>query len=604
MRLHPPVACALLLAAASTVFADNAIFDTNGRLSYLLYGGDELAVRSRFSPGPGRGERLRITHEGPATVWSGEFFRQTVTVEGATTHLVLEIKPGAELKDGHTRYWLELPRDVFSGGTAAAGEKSVGFVLQKPAGREILQAQARSLRLRTKAGVELTLAFDRPLDIRLEDRWDRNGRYYSAAIEFQERLEAALQVSGKADEAPAHLRLSARDRRYKFSGFGGNYCFGIESPVTNYTLQNLRVAWARTEMSLVDWAPENDKPDSRLRHEFELMQQLNRLGIPYVISIWQIPEQLYSDPGPKPHRQEKRLVPAEKWPALVEAIGSYLAYAKEHYQGEPDLFSFNEANIGIDVLLTPEEHRDAIKRIGADLAKRGLKTRMLLADATGPRGTHEYALAAANDPDAMRYVGAVGFHSWGGGTPDQYRAWGDVAEWLGLPLLVTELGVDAAAHRGRMYDSFQYGIQEVRMYQELLLYARPQGTIQWEFTGDYGMVKEDLQPTQRFWFVKQFSNLTPKNADALGTASDHPKVLFTAFAGAAGDLALHVANLGAGREISIEGLPAGLRALKAVVTSETDSYRELEPLTVESGTVRLRVPAQSLVTLLGQSQNF
>src|SRR5207253_10404170 len=117
--------------------------------------------------------------------------------------------------------------------------------------------------------------------------------------------------------------------------------------------ENLQVAWARTEMSLVRWAPENDQPDSRLRHEFELMRQLNQKKIPYVSSIWQLPEQFYSDPGEKPHRKEKRKVPAEKWSELTEAIGSYWSYAREHYGAEPDLFSFNEANIGSDVLLSP-----------------------------------------------------------------------------------------------------------------------------------------------------------------------------------------------------------------------------------------------------------
>ena len=126
----------------------------------------------------------------------------------------------------------------------------------------------------------------------------------------------------------------------------------------------------------------------------------------------------------------------------------------------------------------------------------------------------------------MRYVKAVGFHSWGGGTPEQYKAWGDLAEWLNLPLLVTELGVDASAHMGGMYDSFSYGMREVRMYQELFLYARPQGTQQWEFTGDYSIVRArrkddgtaELTPTSRFWFVKHFTDLTPHNSDALATS--------------------------------------------------------------------------------------
>ena len=93
------------------------------------------------------------------------------------------------------------------------------------------------------------------------------------------------------------------------------------------------------------------------------------------------------------------------------------------------------------------------------------------------------------------------------------------------------------------------------------------------------------------------------NADALGTVSDHPRVLFTAFAGG-GALALHVANLGAGRDVTLDGLAGDIRALKAVVTSETDPFREITPVAVAGGAARLRVPARSLVTLLGQSQDF
>lgn len=225
--------------------------------------------------------------------------------------------------------------------------------------------------------------------------------------------------------------------------------------------------------------------------------------------------------------------------------------------------------------------------------------------ATGPRNTHEFALAAANDPDAMRYVGAVGFHSWGGGTPEHYRAWADLAEWLRLPLLVTELGVDAAAWRGRTFDSFYYGLREVRMYQELLFDARPQGTMQWEFTADYSTVKiaknpADLVPTPRFWFIKHFTDLTPRNADALTTSSDHPKVLFTAFAAQREDrrvYTLHLANLGAARDLTIQGFPKDLRLLRAIRTSETDQFRDLPPLKPRSGTLRLQIPARCLPTL-------
>ena len=434
-------------------------------------------------------------------------------------------------------------------------------------------------------------------------------------------MRIGLSLRGAPDRTPARLTVDTGTRRYQFHGAGGNYCFNIESPVSQYTLNNLKVAWGRTEMSLSHWEPDehpNAPADAayfkqqeqafpRLRLEMQMGKQLQDKGIPYVTSIWAIPEWAYTDPGPEPARRGRRRIDMAKMDALVRSIGSYLQYAKEQYGAEPDLFSFNEANIGVDVTLTPEEHRDMIKRLGAHFEKLGLKTRLLLGDATGPRNTHEWAFAAANDPDAMRYVKAVGFHSWGGGTPEQYKAWGDLAEWLNLPLLVTELGVDASAYMGGMYDSFSYGMREVRMYQELLLYARPQGTQQWEFTADYGIVRAqrkddgtaELTPTSRFWLVKHFTDLTPHNSDALATSSDNDKVLLTAFSqGAAADrkvYTLHVANLAGTREVTVEGMPDV--EFRAVRTSENENFKELPAMRPRNGRLRMEMPARSLLTL-------
>ena len=64
--------------------------------------------------------------------------------------------------------------------------------------------------------------------------------------------------------------------------------------------------------------------------------------------------------------------------------------------------------------------------------------------------------------------------AWGGGSHDHYTAWGDLAEWLHLPLLVTEVGVDSSAYATHAWDSYDYGLREARMIQELLTSARPQ----------------------------------------------------------------------------------------------------------------------------------
>ena len=653
----PTRACLLILASllASQAHAETAVTDNKGRITALQVAGDYLPVRTNVRiPLKGWGKQpsladakdVRISREAGRVTWTGRIdvdkdksyrFEQTLEEADGAVTLDIRVTADAQVDIEGVFFWLDVPISMFAGGpcelsAAGAAVASAEMPREKPLNRHFLSGRADRLIM---SGPEdqptLDMTLSRALPVVVQDTREWRGSDYSVFSQLAPALQpdettslrVALKVSAQPDRRPATLTLDPNSTRYRLHGFGGNYCFGIESPVTQYTLKHLKVAWARTEMTPGEWEPENDndspddtnweylegndKPGSNLRCEFELARQIQDMGIPYVISIWHLPEWLYAEPGKGP-RAHKRRVHPDKWPELLECLGSYLLYAKRKHGVEPDLFSFNEANIGVRVYFSAEEHRDAIKSIGAHFEALGLKTKMLLADATGPRGTHTYALPAAEDPEAMRYVGAVGFHSWGGASPEQYGAWGDLAERLNLPLLVAELGVDAGAWRTRAFDSFYYAMREAQMYQELLLHARPQGTMQWEFTSDYSIVKQEkdeagetrLVPTVRFYVVKHFCNLTPRGSDALATTSDHPKVLFTAFTAATDSgraYTLHIANLGAERDATITGLPADITALRAVRTSEQERFAELGAVEVLDGRIQLELAPQSLLTL-------
>jgi hypothetical protein len=277
---------------------------------------------------------------------------------------------------------------------------------------------------------------------------------------------------------------------------------------------------------------------------------------------------------------------------------------------EPDLFSFNEPDIGVRVFMTPQEHRDAIKRIGGAFEDWGLRTRCVLGGAASPRGTHTYAEPAVDDPEAMRHVGAVAFHSWGGASGYEYRAWSQLAREVDRPLLVTELGVDPYAWQTGAYDSFDYALREVAMYQEILLHARPQGLMHWQFTADYSLLRREdtaagphFTPTSRYWFVKHFCDLTPRNSTAVAVRSDRPDVLLTAFRGAREgkvSLALHIFNPGRVRKATIEGFPATVERLRAVRTDLRQSFRETPFVPVIGGSAKISLTAHSLTTLRGE----
>lgn len=379
--MFPRILPALLAAAALLPAAEVASVDAYGAITALFYSGETLPADSTLKIETGgrtfllRDSARTTADRTPAGgTWRGSlsdfFFEQTV--EG--TRIALKITAESATAAARLSFSLAVPRAAFAG-----------------------------------------------------DRW--NG---SVALTREPRRPRQARHQPR----PAHSRR--RTSPLQVPRLRRQFCFNTDSPVAAYTLENLRPAWARVEMNSRQWEPENDDPSpaatnwaalrardvegSKLHRDFLLARRIQDKGIPYVISVWRLPE-------------------------LLEHIGSYLLHARQQYGVEPDPFSFNEANIGANVLLSPEEHREAIKSIGAHLRKLGLKTRRLLGDATGPRDTHLRALPAAGDPEALESAGAVAFHSWGGATPAEYAAWGDLAEWLQLPLLVAEVGVAAFAWR-------------------------------------------------------------------------------------------------------------------------------------------------------------
>jgi hypothetical protein len=623
---------ALFLLCLPAVAAEKAAYDSNGRIIAMISEAGAVEVASGIVAVLPNGKRVPLqvrldgagaVRQGGAPAWSSAFtlpdggrgrLEWKAEEDTAGVRYSIAVIAGSALDIESIDFVLDLPRPTFVNGSVTSGGAPaappvVPLAAVRAGGPVLYRAETASLRFAGPAGNPvLEVAFDRSTAAAVVDRWDDRGRSFQvrAAIargalapNATATLSATLRLENHPP-APAPVRLAIDSSRppFRFDGFGGNYCWNNQSPQAAYTLNNLKIGWARLEMKAQQWDRQRDNPGPEIRADMETMRRLRQMGVPFVISIWWLPERLYTDSYEKPRSAHFRLIAPDKWDDLLDLLGSYLLYAKREYGVEPDLFSFNEANIGIYVGLTPQSHTEAIKRIGAHFRKIGLKTKMLLGDATGPRDTHKFVLEAAADTDALEYVGAVGFHSWGGGTPEQYTAWGDVAEWLHLPLLVTELGVDAAAYYTRSWDSYHYGLREAQMTQELMMYARPQGTQFWQFTNDYALVRggrdSAVEPTARFWLMKHFTDLTPHGSEGLATSSDQPKVLYTAFR-KDGAYTLHILNLGAARDAVLEGLPDGDWQIRQ--TTEEAQYQEKPPVRSSATPLRLALPSRSLVTL-------
>jgi O-glycosyl hydrolase len=627
----------ILLASLSAHAVQQATFNSAGSLASLITDGREIAVHTElslhFTGGPvvnvqPADQRANTTRRGTELAWTGlttfangqqasyEIEWTESDEEVAIAATVVPGGPGdsgprsrAPLLAESLDFVIDLSRDVFAGWRIGKGGAELPGEA-KPANPVFHHETTGGLEFADPQGNwRLALALDRERAISIEDVWQQHWQGDRRVFRVRVRLApgplaagdavkfgATFKLTGRATAAPARIAVDTAERLFRLDGFGGNYCFGTGTPVADFTLDGLRHAWSRFEFKGMLWDRERENPGPALVRDFELMQRVDRMGIPWVLSLWRLPERYYADPNQKTPGTFNRQIAADRWPEFLDLLGSFILHLKEHYGAEPDFYSFNEPDLGVDIGFTGETHRDMVKRIGAHLESLGLKTKLLLGDTANPRDTHRYVLPTAADADAMRYVGAVSFHSWFGGSPAQYRAWRDVARWLDVPLVVGEAGVDPGAYRNRTFDSYAYGLGEMRQYQELLRDAQPQTLLFWEYTEDYGLAFPDaggqVVPTSRFWLMKHFANLTPMHSEGVASTSDQPDVLVSAFV-KDGAIAVHILNTGPAREATVAGLPAG--RWRSVATTETVDWAEAAIADIAAP---LALPARSFVTLV------
>ena len=474
----------------------------------------------------------------------------------------------------------------------------------------------------TAAHRQIEADFDSPVDFLVkENRTNENGGlvfYFPICVGGltngqTAHLKFTLKASGEIDKTPVQIAVDLRRPGSPFEGIGGN--IRIQSPAdpqeVQYNLDHLHLVWARVSMPLDRWRPDEaaettnvSEHNTAVRQAMDTARTLNDKKIPLMISLWSMPRWALSPPTNRPNGdgQTSHLNP-EKWDAICQSIGSYLDCLKRDYGVEPRLFSFNETDIGYQVLQTPQEHADAIKRLGAYFAAKGLVTKMVLGDTGDPTGV-DFINAAMSDPDAVKYLAAVSYHAWRGGTVEQYTRWGGAARRLGLPLLIAEGGTDADAYR---YQALLlepwYALNEIGEYIDICRYSQPACILEWQLTHDYSLLtggKEGrpLQPAQRFWQLKQL-DLTPHGAAAIPVTCDKPAISACAFADATrGGCAVHLVNVGPARSATISGLPANIQSLRAYATDGLRGMQELTPVKVSDGAATFTLDAMCYLTLV------
>ncbi len=565
------------------------------------------------------------------------FFVQTVR-DGApgAVQVELESDPHADLALVGTFFHVTLPAKDFGAAAIQPIEPASlnldGYSALPVGDHEVLRLWAKGLDLRT-ARKHLTIGADSAVLIlvKLDAATGDVGLYFTlqaGPVKAGQKTKRLfdLAVTGSVEAAPVTLQLFPDYPGNVFEGLGGNFRLQNaknDPPVIDYCLENLDVRMGRVELPWQLWHPvDTVNPldaarrgdlHPRVKAAMEMAQRLYKRKMPVLLSAWYPPEwaavgKVERDPR-HPDGTYGNPLRGDRTTAIYASLADYILYLREVYGVTVDMFSFNESDLGINVRHTAEEHAAFIKGFGAYLKAKGLSTKLLLGDTADANG-FEFVNAALDDPATWAYIGAVSFHSWRGWEKATLLKWFAAADRLNVPLIVGEGSIDAGAWRyPNIFEETHYALDEIKLYVRMLAICQPQAILQWQLTADYsplsggGIFGNDripLQPTQRFWNLKQLSH-TPAGLHALPitTTSDD---LFVAALGDAKQkkYTVHLVNEGPGREVVLTGLPANLKRLRLYTTDQTKKMEKGEQLPVDAGAVKFRIGAACFVSLMSE----
>jgi hypothetical protein len=429
-----------------------------------------------------------------------------------------------------------------------------------------------------------------------------------------------IRVSCEVDRTPAQITFDPAKPGRKFFGIGGNFRIQndeLDTMVMNYNLNNLNVTWARIELPWRSWQPvENIDPleaahknriDESVRRDMELAQKIYQRHIPIILSAWFPPE--WAIVGPVNFRNDNGIfgnpLNQKKMRSIVKSLTDYLVYLKQAYGVEPDLFSFNESDLGINVRMTGQEHADFIKKFGEYLASNNLSTKMLLGD-NSDANTIDFIEPALQDPGTHQYIGAISFHAWRGCDNWTLSNWRDASRELNVPLIIAEGGIDAQAWSSPdIFTEPSFAMNEVDVYVRACNVANVSSILQWQLTSDYSLLtgrgiyntEGDIKPTQRFWNLKQFG-LIPPGSFILPVQCDQDEISCAAF----GDIAdntyvIQIVNNGASRVADLDGFPESIKELHVFVTDKLRGMEEMKSLKVSEGKAKITLEPFAFITV-------
>ncbi len=376
-------------------------------------------------------------------------------------------------------------------------------------------------------------------------------------------------------------------------------------PVSKLNLEVLQPRFARVDISLDRWEPTNDNPDPMrmdagafiddgdIRGTFELMKLLKERGVELTASIWEVPDWLVEDPAVS----SARLIPRPMYPEAIESIAAWLLRARQEYGAEVDYVSFNEANLGVDILLTPQDVVALVKLAGPRFAELGLKTKWLLGDCSNIKSCLEYIRPIWAEKSIRPYLGFLAFHSWDGlDVSDQrFEEIAAFAAQEGLEVRCTEAGWDPSLwQRPEQFPRWGTALRLAAVYSRALKLSRATAMYYWEmFAEDYPL-SDGKTPYPSLNLLRQMNDSLPPGSQILGTSPDGANRFILAAKAPTG-IVIFLINTSLKDTVLLSGLPDG--NYDFLVYDDTTEHPTAQTISIRDGSLTFELPGFSMILL-------
>lgn len=417
---------------------------------------------------------------------------------------------------------------------------------------------------------------------------------------------------GNAFSQPVKIEVFPGIKKQIIQSIGGNYCQANYSDhawdaIGEATLKEFRPSHVRValpvklrNLTLNEYRGEKYTQQRIVVEVLESLKRMkNEFGVKnFTISVWDVPDEFIVDPSKK----SQRVIKPEAYDEVIQMLTDFFLKAKNEYGVEVDYFSFNESDGGYQIIFSPQQTIDFIKKAGKKFQEAGLKTKFLWADTAQTKGTVEFATRIKADTAIWKYLGPLCFHSWWSEKiPDnEFERVAGLAKAWNKEVWCSELGFDAMAWKIKdMNKSWDYALRFAKISHRQMYYAEVEVSLYWTWQNNYAIMSADLKEKYPSYYVTRHQvDFLNNGTQVVHTKSSDRDILPVGGIRQDGTRVLHLINMKKNEaETEVSGFEG--KTIKMVVTTQGNHWEEIKNATrMKKGKMLLKLKPESVNTII------